>query len=124
MTTDAGVDLVAFSPSSQRAITVQVKSSDAPKPGGGKGKLALDWWIADDCPSELAALVDVATDTAWLLTKGELATFAQQHSGGRYHLYMYVDRTAMPRGLRPAMQAGFDAHRLELKAGPLLAAGQ
>ena len=122
MTTDAGIDLVAFAPAAQRAVTIQVKANDAPKPGGGRGKLALDWWIADDCPSELAAFVDVSADRAWLLTKGELAELAQQHSSGRYHLYMYVDPSAKPRGARAAMVTEFEPHLLERKASVLLCA--
>ena len=122
MTTDFGVDLVVFSPDEGRAMTVQVKANDAPKRGGGKGKLALDWWIADDCPSELAAFVDVSTDSAWLLSKKEVATFAQQHSSGRFHFYMYADVSAKPRGLKAAMRADFDSHLLERKAALLLAA--
>jgi hypothetical protein len=116
MTTDSGVDLVAFSAASQRAVTIQVKANDAPKPGGGKGKLGLDWWIADDCPCELAAFVDVSTDRAWLFTKAELAAFSQQHSSGRYHFYMYVDPSVKPRGPKLAMQSDFNDHLLERKA--------
>ena len=104
MTTDAGVDLVAFAPEEQRTVTIQVKANESPKPGGGRGKLALDWWIADDCPSELAAFVDVSTDCVWLVTKDELVAMAQRHSGGRVHFYMYVDMAARPRGALPAMR--------------------
>lgn len=116
MTTDSGVDLVIFSPISERVLTVQVKANHSPKPGGGRGKLALDWWIAEDCPSRLAAFVDVSTDTAWLMTKTELVGFAQQRSSGRLHFYMYTDVSARPRGDKPAMRADFDAHLLERKA--------
>ena len=42
LTTDSGVDLVAFSPRKQKAITIQIKSNLKPKPGGGRGKLQLD----------------------------------------------------------------------------------
>ena len=45
MTTDTGVDLVAYSTRQADAVTIQVKSKWKPKPGGGKGKKALDWWI-------------------------------------------------------------------------------
>ena len=122
MTTDAGVDLVAFSAASQRAITIQVKANDAPKPGGGKGKLALDWWISGDCPSERAAFVDVSTDRAWLLSKTELAALAQQHSSGRYHFYMDVDPAVRPRGAKLAMQDDFNDHLVERKAQILVGA--
>jgi hypothetical protein len=41
MTTDAGVDLVAYSGVKGRAITLQVKTNLAPKPGDGRGALAV-----------------------------------------------------------------------------------
>jgi hypothetical protein len=55
MTTDAGIDLVVYSPHSRRAVTVQVKTCLPPKPAGGTGKLTLDWWLPDDSPAELIA---------------------------------------------------------------------
>ena len=122
MTTDAGVDLVAYAASSHRAVTILVKCTDGPKPGGGKGKPALDWRISDNCPSELAAFVDLWTDTAWLLTKPELAQLAQQHAGGKYHFYMWVDATVKPRTGKLALRAEFDGYLLESRAKVLLAA--
>jgi len=91
MTTDAGVDLVAYSTSNRRAFTIQVKTNLTPKPSGGKGSPAIDWWISEDCPAELYALIDVSTRRIWLLTKQELNSTAQQRSNGRLHLYMYTD---------------------------------
>lgn len=50
MTTDAGVDLVAYSPRSRRPRTIQVKTNEKPKPGGGKGKFALQWtFLVNTC---------------------------------------------------------------------------
>ncbi len=43
MTTDAGIDLVAYSAKSERAMTIQVKTCLKSKPSGGKGRPALDW---------------------------------------------------------------------------------
>ncbi len=43
LTTDTGIDLVAYSPRRADAVTIQVKANLQPKPGGGKGKPALDW---------------------------------------------------------------------------------
>ena len=120
MTTDSGIDLVVFAPALDRAVTVQVKATNSPKPGGGKGKPALDWWMAEDCPSELAAFVDVSTDCVWLFTRPELAELAQQRSGGRFHLYMYVDDSVRSRGARAVLRSGFDEHLLESKASKLL----
>src|SRR5687767_5493305 len=67
MTTDAGIDLVAYSPASKTAITIQVKTNLAPKPGGGTGKNALDWWTQEASPAQAHALVDLSTDRIWLL---------------------------------------------------------
>src|SRR5450759_1788059 len=97
MSTDTGVDLVAYSPKLTQAITIQVKTNLQPKPGGGKGKAALDWWVAENNSASLVALVDLATEKVWLLKREELAELAQQRSSGRFHIYMYTDPTAKPR---------------------------
>ena len=96
MTTDAGIDLVVYSPHSKRAVTVQVKTCLRPKPAGGKGKLTLDWWLPDDSPAELIAVVNLDADQAWLFTQGEFLREAQQHPIGKVHLYFYTDPTYSP----------------------------
>jgi hypothetical protein len=88
MTTDTGVDLVAYSAVQEASFAIQVKTNLKPKPGGGKGSPAVDWWIDDDCPATLYALVDISTQRIWLFDKNELVAKAQQHPNGRYHLGM------------------------------------
>lgn len=88
LTTDAGVDLVAYGAGARGAVTIQVKTNLAPKPGGGSGSPALDWWIREDSPAQLDALVDLSSDRIWLFRHAELMAEAQQHSSGRAHLYM------------------------------------
>ncbi len=122
MTVDAGIDLVAFSSVTQRAITIQVKANDAPKPGGGRGRLALDWWIAESCPAEIAAFVDLSTESVWLFAMTEMATIAQQRSNGRYHFYMYVDPTVRRRTTTRALRTDFETNLLERSAQVLFAA--
>ena len=97
MTTDSGVDLVAYASRHRQPLSIQVKTNERPKPGGGKGKLALDWWVSVDTPAQLVALVDLATRRVWMLLAPELAALAQQTSGGRHHIYMYTDAAAKPR---------------------------
>jgi len=94
-------------------IKIQVKGNAAPKPGGGRGKLALDWWIDEDSPADVIALVDLSTERVWLMNLDEVRAFAQQHSGRRYHLYMYVDPTAVLR--RGNYDTDFQAHLLDRK---------
>jgi len=95
LTTDSGIDLVAYSPNKE-PITIQVKANLKAKPGGGKGKLALDWWMPEDSPADLVALADLSTNRVWLLNMEEISEFAQQHPSGRCHIYMYIDPTAKP----------------------------
>src|SRR5687767_2684480 len=80
MSTDTGVDLVAYSPRLDQAITIQIKTNLKSKPGGGKGKAALDWWIDEDVPATLVALVDLSTEKVWLFKREEVLELAQQRS--------------------------------------------
>ncbi len=90
MTTDSGVDLVAYSPLNGKALTIQVKTNLKAKPGGGKGKAALDWWIAKDSPAQYVAFVELGEKRIWLFAHPQIASFAQQTSRGRHHFYMYL----------------------------------
>ena len=91
MTTDTGIDLVAYSPDKKASFTIQVKANLEPKPGGGKGSAAIDWWVDEDCPAEWLFFVDISTRRLWVFTREELASAAQQRSNGQLHLYMYTD---------------------------------
>ena len=57
ITTDFGIDLVAYSPENNRPFTVQVKTQQEPTNGGGKGKLSMGWDLRDNSPAELICLV-------------------------------------------------------------------
>ncbi len=101
MTTDSGVDLVVYAPSKDGAMTVQVKANQRSKPAGGKGELALDWWLDESSPAQLVALVDLQEDRVWLFRHRELADhYAQQHANGRMHFYFYVDPVYEPKKQR------------------------
>ena len=97
LTTDSGVDLVAYSPYLSSPISIQVKTNLQSKPGGGKGKHALDWWIPENCPAQLVTLVDLSTDSIWVFTMKEVRRLSQQTSKKGHHLGMYTDPTANPR---------------------------
>lgn len=91
MTTDSGVDLVAYSAVEGRAVTIQVKTNLKPKPGGGRGALGVDWWVSNDCPAQWYALVDLESRRIWLLTREEIYANAQQKPKGRAHLCMCTE---------------------------------
>lgn len=113
MTTDSGIDLVAYSPKNSRSFTIQVKTQETPLKGGGKGKLALAWDLRDSSPAELVAVTDLSTDSAWLFTHAEFERLAQQHSEkGSLKLYMYVDESVNTKK-KMALLSQFDQYRLE-----------
>ncbi|WP_257311312.1 hypothetical protein [Geothrix fuzhouensis] len=97
LTTDSGVDLVAYSPFLERPISIQVKTNQQAKPSGGKGRLGLDWWVPEDCPAQLVALVDLSSDLIWVFSMEQIKNLAQQNPSGRYHLYMYLDSSDSPK---------------------------
>lgn len=86
MSTDTGIDLVAYSSNNHQPQTIQVKTNLKPKPGGGKGKAALDWWVPHECPAQLIALVDLSLQRIWMFRTSELPELAQQKSDSKFHV--------------------------------------
>lgn len=119
MTTDTGIDLVAFSNRSKRVLTIQAKTNHKPKPAGGKGKRILDWWIPDDSPADAVAFCDLSTFNVWLFKFSELPKFAQQHPKGRYHLGMYIDRTVRVKPHRKSFVHQFEKFLIEKRISQL-----
>lgn len=114
LSTDSGVDLIAYSPWKHEPLTVQVKTNLKPKRAGGKGKLSLDWWIDVMCPAQLACFVDLESQRVWVFKMPELMSMAQQESKGKYHLYMYTDVTHKPKKrFRLCFVDDFENYRLE-----------
>ena len=87
MTTDTGVDLVAFSRKGNKAITIQVKTNQKPKLGGGKGRPSIDWWIPKDSKAEYFSFVELANRQIWFVKNEEMESLAQQKPEGRYHFF-------------------------------------
>ncbi len=113
MTTDSGIDLVAYSPKTKHPFTIQVKTQVKPSAGGGKGKLSLAWDLRDSSPAELAAVTDLSTDRAWLFTHAEYTKYAQQHSKkGILKLYMYTDESVKTKK-KKALVSQFEEFLLE-----------
>lgn len=113
MTTDSGIDLVAYSPKSKRPYTIQVKTKEKALPGGGSGKLALAWDLRDNSPAELVAIADLSTDNVWLFTHAEFENLAQQHSAkGNLKLYMYADESIKTKKEK-ALMSQFDEFKIE-----------
>lgn len=90
-TTDSGIDLLALTP--RGALAIQIKTCLKPKPSGGKGRLANDWYVevADDSQVDVFAFVRYDTQEVWMVRPIELEEIAQQRVGRKYHFYMYVE---------------------------------
>lgn len=120
MSTDTGIDLVAYSPTRAHPATIQVKTNLKPKPGGGKGKAALDWWLPEGSPAELVAFVSLEDQSIWMMTYQEVEEHAQQRSKGRLHLYMYTAKDVIPRESDRLVHVyEFEQFKLENCAGRL-----
>jgi hypothetical protein len=117
MTTDDGIDLVAYSQRLQTALTIQVKTCLRPKPAGGRGKPTLDWWLPTTSPAQLIGLVNLESDAAWVMTLPEFETAAQQKPADRMHLYFYCDSEYVAR---PGCHArDFDPFKIEHRLADL-----
>lgn len=113
MTTDSGVDLVAYSPKTAGSCTIQVKTKEKASKGGGKGKMSLAWDLRENSPAKLVALTDLSTDSVWLFTHAEFSKLAQQRSErGMFKLYMYVDESVNTRK-KMALLSQFESYRLK-----------
>lgn len=114
MTTDSGIDLVAYSATTSDALTIQVKSNLQPKPAGGTGRPHFGWWVPTNCPADLVAFVDLQGWQVWMLRTSELREVAQQHSARGYHLFMSVDPTqSKRRDGKPVHEYEFTRYLLE-----------
>ena len=91
-----------------RTITVNVKTTEGPKPGGGKGKDALSWGLGKTDANYIAC-VNLADDEVWLFTSSEMYKLAQHPSKDK--LYIYTDETVKAR--KKALRSEFRGYLLE-----------
>jgi hypothetical protein len=120
MSTDTGIDLVAYSPKSKLPSTIQVKANEKAKPGGGKGALVLDWWLRGNSPAQYVALVDMSEHRIWLFTHAELVDAAQQKpASGKLHLFMKVAASKPRADGKPQQVADFERYLLKNRMAEL-----
>jgi len=120
MTTDTGVDLVAYSPAPGEAVTIQVKSNlQAKRSGSGRGKPALSWTVRRPVAAALVALVDLSSEKVWLFTREQFEEHAQQDRPSEFHLYMYTDPRVKPRREGLMLECEFERFTLSNRANEL-----
>jgi hypothetical protein len=109
-----GFDLIVNLTRPKREWTVLVTTNLRPKKAGGKGKMALDWWVSVDNPADFVACVDLSTLRVWIFSRAEFEKFSQQKAGGKYHLYMYTNKAVALRGKKSMkFDYEFESYRLQ-----------
>ncbi|WBM79864.1 hypothetical protein KIV56_17100 [Cryobacterium breve] len=117
MTTDAGIDLVVYSPVRSEAATARVKTVERAMPAGGTGKLTIGWNFPHGCPAQILAAVSLDEDKVWLFTIGVAQDLGQQHSSsGTWRLYWYTDEAV---GAQARGQSETSDYLLEARADSL-----
>jgi hypothetical protein len=109
-----GYDLIVELTRPKRKWTILVTTNLKPKKAGGKGKMALDWWVPVGNPADYVACVDMSTLRVWIFRNDEFIKLAQQKAGGKYHLYMYTNKAVALRGKKSMkFDYEFESYRLE-----------
>ena len=84
LTTDTGIDLVAYSGIKGKPLTIQVKTSSHLGPAGDKWLL---WQIPEDCPADYIAAVDLVRNKFWLIRTEEFKQIARPVGNRRLRLW-------------------------------------
>ena len=109
-----GIDLVITLKKPKRRWSILVTTNLMPKKAGGKGKMALDWWVPEKAAADYISCVDMSTLRVWLFSGREFQRLSQQKAGGRFHLYMYTNKEVALRGEKlMKFDYEFESYRLE-----------
>ena len=110
----AGYDILVTLRRPIRNWKVLVTSNLRPKKAGGKGKMALDWWVPTSTEADYIACADLDTLRVWLFRRAEFMKLCQQQAGGKYHLYMYTNKAVALRGKKSMkFDYEFESYRIE-----------
>ena len=109
-----GIDLVVTLKKPKRKWTILVTTNLMPKKAGGKGKMAMDWWVPEETSADYISCVDMSSLRVWLFSNREFQRLSQQKAGGRFHLYMYTNKEVALRGSKlMKFDYEFESYRLE-----------
>ena len=94
--------------SKNKTISFNIKTTEEPKPGGGKGKDAVSWNLGKTS-ADFIACVNLADDEVWLFTPSEMYELAQHPSKDK--LYIYTDEAVNAR--KKALRSEFREYLIE-----------
>lgn len=87
MTTDYGIDLLAFDPETHKAVSIQVKASGRHEDSTSRW---VEWNMPEECIADYVAVVDIERDMIWLFTKNEFNSITTSTGGDGRRLWWYV----------------------------------
>ena len=117
LTTDSGIDLVAFDSATGEALTVQVKTMDRATPSGGTGRKSIGWSFPDNTRAQILAFAHLEEDRVWLFTSAEARQIAQQHSvTNTRRLYWYTDLSTPQKNGAPLIETDMNSFLLTTRA--------
>ncbi|HYW10415.1 MAG TPA: hypothetical protein VE871_00620 [Longimicrobium sp.] len=114
--------LVIRAPGHLAGTTIRVQAKSEPMPGGGTGRLALNWMLDGTFTGDLIAVADLSTSRVWIFRTEEAFKRAQQHlAKGDHHLIMVTQGAGMRRSKHPAiLDEHFRDALLDARAGALM----
>lgn len=86
LTTDYGIDLVAFCVNDYKPITLQVKTCTY----SDERDKWVEWQIHDACPADYVCLVDLERDKFWILNFKEEFLAISKKSGDNHRLWWSI----------------------------------
>ncbi len=87
MTTDYGIDLLAFDPKTHKAVSIQVRASSH---HGDMASQWVEWNMPKQCVAQYVAVADIEQDKVWLFTKDTFEKVASSTGGKGRRLWWYV----------------------------------
>lgn len=84
LTTDIGIDLVAYSSVKGKPLTIQVKTSTH---RGSTNDKWLLWQIPEDCPADYIAAVDLYRNKFWLINTEGFRQIGRSAGTGQLRLW-------------------------------------
>ena len=110
MTTDPGIDLVAFNLIKQLVITIQVKASRHHRDATSNW---VEWNMPKKCRAEYVAVVDIERDKAWLFKTAEFEGISSKTTAVGHRLWWYVPGFEYRLTKEHKREARFEQHELE-----------
>ena len=97
LTTDPGIDLVAYHPAKRESVTIQVKTST--HHGHSDDKWIL-WEIREGCPADYIAIVDLTREKSWFFSIEEFKKEAKHSAKGQLRLWWSLPGFESPKAKR------------------------